>query len=50
MTPDVASVDPSATIRQARECMLENQIRHLAVVKGEKTIGLISIRDVLAAR
>jgi CBS domain-containing protein len=50
MTPDVASVAPSATIQEARDCMLDNEIRHLAVVNGEKTIGLISIRDVLAAR
>jgi hypothetical protein len=32
----------------ARRRMLENEIRHLAVAKGETTIGLVSMRDVLA--
>jgi CBS domain-containing protein len=49
MTPDIASVSSSATILEARERMLENEIRHLVVVKGETTIGLVSMRDVLAA-
>ena len=49
MTPDVASVSAAATIADARDCMLANEIRHLVVVKGETTLGLISIRDILAA-
>ena len=49
MTPDIASVAPSASILEARQCMLENEIRHVAVVEHGKTIGLISMRDVLAA-
>ena len=49
MTPDIASVPPTATILAARDRMLENEIRHLVVTKGETTIGLISMRDVLAA-
>ena len=49
MTPDIASVPPTATILEARDRMLENEIRHLVVTKGETTIGLISMRDVLAA-
>jgi CBS domain-containing protein len=49
MTPELASVPATATIVDARERMLEHEIRHLGVAKGDTTIGLISMRDVLAA-
>jgi CBS domain-containing protein len=49
MTPDIASVLPTATILEAQERMLENEIRHLVVIKGGTTIGVLSMRDVLAA-
>jgi CBS domain-containing protein len=49
MTPDLESVPATATIAEAEECMLANEIRHLVVTKDGKTLGLISIRDVLAA-
>ncbi len=49
MTPDLASVSAATTIADARDCMLANEVRHLMVVKGETTLGLISIRDILAA-
>ncbi|HEV8627028.1 MAG TPA: CBS domain-containing protein [Acidimicrobiia bacterium] len=48
MTPDIASVAPTATILEARERMVENEIRHLLVSKGETTMGLVSMRDILA--
>jgi CBS domain-containing protein len=48
MTPDIASVAPTATILEARERMVENVIRHLLVSKGETTMGLVSMRDILA--
>ena len=48
MTADVDAVDEMATIGEALQEMLRNEIRHLAVLRDGKTIGLISIRDVLA--
>ena len=48
MTPDIASVPPTATILEARDRMVENEIRHLLVSKDETTIGLVSMRDILA--
>ena len=50
MTADVDSLPESATIRQAKDEMLRNEIRHVAVTREDRTIGLISIRDVLAVR
>jgi CBS domain-containing protein len=48
MTPDVDTVDGGTTIRYAAQEMLGNEIRHLAVRDGGRTVGLISIRDLLA--
>lgn len=48
MTPDIDTVDGGTTIRYAAQEMLGNEIRHLAVTDGKKTVGLISIRDLLA--
>lgn len=49
MTPDLASVPATTTVADARDCMLANEIRHLVVLRNGTTLGLISIRDVLAA-
>lgn len=48
MTADVDSVDEMATIGEAVAEMLRNEIRHLAVRRGDHTVGLISMRDLLA--
>lgn len=48
MTSQLASVAASDTILTAANRMLGHDIRHLAVTKGSATIGMISIRDVLA--
>jgi CBS domain-containing protein len=49
MTADVDTVPETATIGEAMAEMLRNEIRHLAVSREDRTIGLISIRDVLGA-
>jgi CBS domain-containing protein len=49
MTADVDAVPATATIGEASREMLRNEIRHLAVTREGRTIGLISIRDVLGA-
>lgn len=48
MTPDLASVPATATIAEAEDRMLANEIRHLVVTKGPSTIGVLSIRDIMA--
>ena len=45
MTTDPATVDPGVGVREALEQMLAAGYRHLPVVEGEKTIGIVSIRD-----
>lgn len=49
MTADVDTVPETATIGEAMAEMLRNEIRHLAVSRGDRTNGLISIRDLLGA-
>ena len=43
------AIDSSETITAAAEQMLDGEIRHLLVSDGEQSLGVISIRDVLAA-
>ena len=49
MTADVDTMPETATIGEAMAEMLRNEIRHLAVSREDRTIGLISIRDVAGA-
>lgn len=39
MTPDLASIDAGESILVAVEAMLANEIRHLVVTSGPKTVG-----------
>jgi signal-transduction protein with cAMP-binding, CBS, and nucleotidyltransferase domain len=48
MTADVDALDERATIGEAVREMLRNEIRHVAVTREGRTVGLVSIRDVLA--
>ncbi|HET7344030.1 MAG TPA: CBS domain-containing protein [Methylomirabilota bacterium] len=45
MTPDPATVSPTATIAEAWDLMREMDIRHLPVVDGEIVVGMLSDRD-----
>jgi len=45
-----ARVMAEESIAGAAREMLRNEIRHLAVARGERTVGLISMRDLLAVR
>ena len=49
MTPELAATTSAGTILAAAEMLLTNEIRHLAVTAGDKTVGVLSIRDVLSA-
>jgi CBS domain-containing membrane protein len=48
MTPHVISVQPEDSIAKAYELMLDNRIRHLAVLDGDgDLVGLLTHRDLL---
>jgi CBS domain-containing protein len=49
MSPFPYSIEPSATLREAREMMVEHDIHHLPVTRGDEIVGLISDGDVFVA-
>ncbi len=49
MTADLAAVSSSDTVHSAAELLLAHEIRHLPVTAGQTTVGVLSMRDVLAA-
>ena len=46
MTRKLIFICPETSNAEAKEIMLENQIRHLPVFSGESLVGIISMRDV----
>ncbi len=49
MTTDMVTVEPSFSLETCMELMQEHWIRHLPVMEAGKIIGIISMRDVVAA-
>jgi len=49
MTSPVATCSTSTTVRDAQAIMFEQHIRHLVVEEDGGLVGLIGVRDVLAA-
>ncbi len=49
MTRNVVTCDPSITVIDALMIMRTERIRHLPVVKKGKLVGILSIRDLIAA-
>jgi CBS domain-containing protein len=47
MTAEPITASPETTPREAARTMLTNGFRHLPVVDGEDTLGIVSLRDVL---
>lgn len=47
MSADIARVQLTDTISDAARRMLEDNIRHLAVTRGDVVVGVVSMRDVL---
>jgi CBS domain-containing protein len=48
-TLDVEVIESTEPIMRAARKMLDNQIRHLPVLRGDRIIGVVSVRDVLTA-
>jgi CBS domain-containing protein len=48
MTRRVLYVEPSHTVEQCMALMTERRVRHLPVIEGGKTVGIVSMRDVVA--
>lgn len=49
MTREVVTLAEDDTLADARRCMEMGRIRHLPVVRGERLVGLVTHRDLLAA-
>jgi CBS domain-containing protein len=49
MAFEIVAIDPHDLISAAAERMLDGEIRHLLVTDGDRSVGVISIRDVLSA-
>ena len=50
MTADPQSAGPDTTVEDAAQVMLLNGFRHLPVVEGRNVRGVVSLRDLFAAR
>jgi len=46
MTPDPVTMTESDSAEDAARIMFEQRFRHIPIVDGERTIGIVSIRDV----
>ncbi|HVD10415.1 MAG TPA: CBS domain-containing protein [Gaiellaceae bacterium] len=47
MTAEPMAVSESTTADEAARLMVENGFRHLPVVDGDRTLGVVSLRDVM---
>ena len=45
MEESMVAVEPTAFIREAAQKMRENNIRHLSISRGNKIVGILSIKD-----
>jgi CBS domain-containing protein len=50
MTKDPETAGPDVESEEAAQTMLSRGFRHLPVVEGNRVIGIVSLRDVLATR
>lgn len=50
MTEDVVTIDVDATVQEAIQLMLDDEIRHLVVTRLDESYGIISARDLLRAQ
>ena len=47
MSKNIISVTPQCSKMDALDLMMENQIRHLAVMEKDKLVGVLSMRDLI---
>ena len=47
MSKNILSVTPQCSKIDALNLMIENQIRHLAVMDQDKLVGILSMRDLI---
>lgn len=50
MALETVSVPADATVAEATQLMIDGGVRHLPVVKGDKVVGVVSIRDLVSAQ
>jgi CBS domain-containing protein len=50
MTTDPQSAGPDTPVEEAAQIMLRNGFRHLPVMEGRHVLGVVSLRDLFAAR
>jgi CBS domain-containing protein len=50
MTSSVISCDPKTSMNDAEKMMNDGRVRHLPVVEDGKTVGMLSIRDLMVWR
>jgi CBS domain-containing protein len=50
MTQDPQSAEPDTPAEEAAQIMLRNGFRHLPVTEGRRVCGVVSLRDLFAAR
>lgn len=47
MSTNLATIDETASLEDALECMTEHNCRHLPVMRGREVSGFISMRDLM---
>jgi len=47
MSSKIVKVSPGNTTDEAMDLMIDNQIRHLAVMENDKLLGVVSMRDIV---
>ena len=47
MSSSIIKVSPNDTTDEALNTMIDNQIRHLAVMDSDKLLGVVSMRDIV---
>jgi CBS domain-containing protein len=50
MTPNPETCEATATLDHATVLMLHGGFRHLPIVEGERVIGMLSLRDLVATQ
>ncbi len=48
-TPEATAARPDWTLDRAAETMIERRFRHLVVAEGSRTVGVVSLRDIVRA-